>query len=41
MPDKGFNLLDECAGRNITVIVPPAKRGASQMTPVEVSKRVP
>ena len=38
MPDKGFNLFDECAGRNITVIVPPAKRGASQMTPVEVSK---
>ena len=38
MPDKGFNLFGECAGRNITVIVPPAKRGTSQMTPVEVSK---
>ena len=34
MADKGFNLFDECAGRNITFIVP---RGASQMTP-EVSK---
>ena len=38
MPDKGLNLFDKCAGRNITVIAPPAKRGASQMTPVEVSK---
>ena len=38
MADKGFNLVDECAGRNITFIVPPGKRGASQMTPAEVSK---
>ena len=38
MADKGLNLFDECAGRNITFIVPPGKRGASQMTPVEVSK---
>ena len=38
MTDKGFNLVDECAGRNITFIVPPGKRGASQMTPAEVSK---
>ena len=37
MADKGFNLVDECAGRNITVIVPPGKRGASQMTHAEVS----
>ena len=38
MADKGFNLFDECAGRNITFIVPPGKRGASQMTPAEISK---
>ena len=38
MGDKGFNLFDECAGRNITFIAPPGKRGASQMTPTEVSK---
>ena len=38
MADKGFNLFDACAGRNITFIIPPDKRGASQMTPTEVSK---
>ena len=38
MVDKGFNLFDQCAGRNITFIVPPGKRGVSQMTPAEVSK---
>ena len=38
MADKGLSLFDECAGRNITFIVPPGKRGASQMTPAEVSK---
>ena len=38
MADKGFNLFDECAGKNITFIVPPGKRGSSQITPVEVSK---
>ena len=36
MPDKGFNLFDECAGRNITVIVPPSKRGTSQMSARQV-----
>ena len=38
MTDKGFSLFDECAGRNITSIVPPGKRDTSQMTPAEVSK---
>ena len=38
MADKGFTLFDECAGRNITITVSPGKRGASQMTPAEVSK---
>ena len=38
MADKGFNLFDECAGRNITLTVPPGKCGASRITPAEVSK---
>ena len=38
MAYKGFNLFDECPGRNITFIVHPGKRDASQMTPAEVSK---
>ena len=38
MADKGYDLFDECAGRNITFIVPAGKRGASQMTPAEASK---
>ena len=38
MADKGSNLFDECSGGNITFIVPPGKRDASQMTPAEVSK---
>ena len=35
--DKVFNLFHECAGKNINFIVPPGKRGASQMTTAEVS----
>ena len=38
MAHKGFNLLDECAGRYITFIVPPGKCGASQMTLAEITK---
>ena len=38
MANKGFNLFDECTARNIHFIVPPGIRGASQMTPSEVSK---
>ena len=38
MADEGFNLFDECTARNIHFIVPPGTRGASQMTPSEVSK---
>ena len=37
MADKGYNLFYECSGRNMAFIVPPSKRGASQMTPAEVS----
>ena len=38
MADKGFNLFDDCTARNIHFIVPPGRRGASQMIPSEVSK---
>ena len=38
MADKGFNLFAECAARRINFIVPPGKRGTSQMTPTEVEK---
>ena len=38
MADKRFSLFDECAGRNITFIIPPGKHGASQMTLAEDSK---
>ena len=36
--DKGFNIAEECAVRHITHYVPPGKRGASQMSSVEVAK---
>ena len=38
MVDKGFNILNECAARRIDVIVPPGKRGSSQMMPAEITK---
>ena len=38
MADKGFNLFDECAGRCLHFIVPPGRRGVSQMTPAEINK---
>ena len=39
MTDKGFsNIGQECADKNIHLIVPPGKRGTSQMTPEEVKK---
>ena len=38
MADRGFNLFAECAARRINFIVPPGKRGTSQMTPTEVKK---
>ena len=36
--DKGFNIAEECAVRHITHYVLPGKRGASQMSSVEVAK---
>ena len=38
MADKGFNLSDECTARNIHFIIPPGKRGSSQMSPSSISK---
>ena len=42
MADKGFNISNECAERNITLYVPPGKRGHSQMSSayVEKTKRI-
>jgi len=38
MADKGFNISSECVSHSIYLIVPPGKRGTSQMTPNEVKK---
>ena len=38
MADKGFNISAECAAHSIYLIVPPGRRGTSQMTPGEVKK---
>ena len=38
MNDKGFNISNECAAKRIYVVVPPGKRGSSQMLPSEVTK---
>lgn len=38
MADKGFNLTNECAERNLSIYVPPGRRGTSQMTTAAVSK---
>ena len=39
MADKGFNLLEDCAARSLYFIVPPFRRGSSQMSSAEVRKR--
>ena len=38
MVDKGFNISNECAAKRIYVVVPPGKRGLSQMLFSEVTK---
>ena len=38
MADKGFNIVDDCAAHCIHFIVPPGRRGATQMTPANVNK---
>ena len=37
MADKVFNIVDDCATRCIHFIVPPGKRGVTQMTLSDVS----
>ena len=38
MADKGFNILEECSSRSISLYVPPGRRGQSQMTSAAVRK---
>ena len=39
MADKGFNIFEEeCAARHINLIVPPGRRGQSQMASQQVNK---
>ena len=38
MADKGFNIVDDCVTHCIQFIVPPARRGVTQMTPEKVKK---
>ena len=37
--DNRFNIFDECTARNIDFIIPPGRRGASLMTPSDISKK--
>ena len=38
MADKGFNIKEECASRNLSLYVPPGRRGTSQMPSDSVRK---
>ena len=38
MVDKGFNISSKCAAKRIYIVVPPGKRGSSQILPSEVTK---
>ena len=38
MADKRFNIVDGCAASCLHFIVPPGKRGATQMTASDVNK---
>lgn len=38
MADKGFNIADECAENFIDLVIPPGKRGQSQMLTKSVQK---
>ena len=38
MADKGFNIQAECMEHNISLFVPPGKRGSYQMVPKETEK---
>ena len=36
MADQGFNIVDDCVAHCIHFIVPPGRRGVTQMTPENV-----
>ena len=38
MVDKGFNIEEECTARHIKLLIPPGKRGQSQMLPIAAKK---
>ena len=38
MADKGFSIVDDCAACCMHFIVPPGRRGATQITPANVKK---
>jgi len=38
MVDKGFPILEECTARNIELLIPPGKRGKTQMTTIELKR---
>ena len=38
MVDEGVNIIDDCAACCIHFIVPPGRRGATQMIPANVNK---
>ena len=38
MADKGFNIQNECTANSIYLIIPPGRRGQSQMSPSEIAK---
>ena len=38
MADKGFNIEDECLSYDLSLYVPPGKRGTYQMVPSELIK---
>ena len=38
MPDKGYNLANECPERQVELVIPPGRRGQSQMSSKSVQK---
>ena len=38
MAGKGFSIVDDCAACSMHFIVPPGRRGATQITPANVKK---
>ncbi|XP_066934270.1 uncharacterized protein [Clytia hemisphaerica] len=40
MTDKGFNIEQECAQKSIHLIIPPGRRGTSQMTEAQLKRQL-